>query len=64
MLLQAAGGGLADHGEAIEVLALPVSQARAFLLDDSLAKSAGLLFSLMWGQEQLLQNSGRLVRPG
>jgi nudix-type nucleoside diphosphatase (YffH/AdpP family) len=40
------GGGLADHGEAIEVVALPVAAVENFLLDESLGKSAGLMFAL------------------
>lgn len=86
----AGGGGLRDHGEAIEVrqwwavgdggacsslpgycsnhppcpaerwpaparrrlqvLALPVASIEAFIQDDAVGKSAGLLFSLMWLQ--------------
>ena len=42
-----AGGGLSEH-EAIEVLALPLESARAFLEDDSLSKSAGLCYGLQW----------------
>ena len=44
------GGGLAEHGEAIEVVALPVDSLETFLMDESLGKSAGLLFALMWGK--------------
>ncbi|BDA45428.1 probable uridine diphosphate glucose pyrophosphatase NUDT14 at C-terminar half [Coccomyxa sp. Obi] len=42
------GGGLQDTGEAIEVLALPLDKAHAFMDDHSLFKSAGLLFGLLW----------------
>lgn len=42
-----------DHGEAIEVLALPLAQLDAFLFDESLGKSAGLLFALTWLQARL-----------
>lgn len=35
-------------GEAIEVLALPLAQADAFMADDALAKSPGLLYGLLW----------------
>lgn len=55
-----AGGGVADHGEAIEVLALPVDSIPAFVLDQELGKSAGILFSLTWLQAQLARNGGRL----
>ena len=49
-----------DHGEAIEVLALPVAIIAGFLRDESLGKSAGLLFSLMWLQERLEAHGGQL----
>jgi len=53
----AGGGGLAEDGEAIEVLAVPVGNLEAFLLDDSLPKSAGLQFAGTWlllnGADQL-----------
>lgn len=45
------GGGLADHGEAIEVVALPVDAADAFLMDETLGKSAGLMFALTWARQ-------------
>lgn len=54
------GGGLVHHGEVIEVLALPVDQTNAFLFDETLAKSAGLLFAATWAQNQLVANGGRL----
>lgn len=37
-----------QDGEAIEVLALPLSNAEAFLLDTSLPKSAGMMFAIAW----------------
>ena len=40
------GGGIED--EMIEVLELPVSEARAFMFDESIAKTAGLMFAFMW----------------
>ena len=40
------GGGLAHHGEAIEVVALPATAVDAFLMDESLGKSAGMMFAL------------------
>ena len=50
-----------DHGEAIEVLALPVASIASFLRDESLGKSAGLLFSVMWLRERLEAQGGRLL---
>lgn len=60
MAVQAGGGGLMDHGEAIEVLALPVSSIQAFILDEGIGKSGGLLFSLMWLRERLEAHGGSL----
>lgn len=53
------GGGLAEHGEAIEVVALPIDNVNAFLLDDSLGKSAGLMFALQWGRDRVLESDDR-----
>ncbi|EFN53752.1 hypothetical protein CHLNCDRAFT_58436 [Chlorella variabilis] len=64
MAVQEGGGGLKDHGEAIEVLALPVASIEGFLVDEELGKSAGLLFSLMWLQERLKAHSGQLFPTG
>lgn len=40
------GGGI-DY-EMIEVIELPVSEARTFMFDESIAKTAGLMFAFMW----------------
>lgn len=40
------GGGI-DH-EAIEVLEMPVSEAKAFILDASRAKTPGIMYAMMW----------------
>jgi hypothetical protein len=37
-----------DTGEAIEVLALPLKDTQSFMEDADLAKSAGLLYGLLW----------------
>lgn len=42
------GGGLDVDGEAIEVLAVPLSRLEEFLEDESLPKSAGLQFAGLW----------------
>ncbi|GAB4815964.1 hypothetical protein N2152v2_003010 [Parachlorella kessleri] len=60
MRVQEGGGGLVDHGEAIEVLALPVEQIESFIVDQELHKSGGILFGLVWLQAQLRQNGGRI----
>ena len=43
-----------DTGEAIEVLALPLKESQAFMDDASIAKSAGLLFGLLWLRNRML----------
>jgi len=40
------GGGIDD--EMIEVIDLPLYEARAFMFDESKAKTPGLLFAFMW----------------
>ena len=40
------GGGI--ETEAIEVVYLPLEAARAFVLDESRAKTPGIMFALMW----------------
>ena len=40
------GGGIDD--EQIEVIYLPVSEAKAFMYDDSIASTPGLMFAFMW----------------
>ena len=47
------GGGVALDGEAIETLALPLDSFDSFCADDSLAKSAGLVFGLGWLEKRL-----------
>ena len=40
------GGGVDD--EQIEVISLPVEKAKAFIYDESIAKTPGLMFAFMW----------------
>jgi len=40
------GGGIED--EMIEVINLPVGEARTFMFDESIAKTSGLMFAFMW----------------
>jgi len=40
------GGGI--DNEKIEVIYIPLSEARSFMYDETLAKSSGLLFAFMW----------------
>mmetsp|Transcript_11132 Transcript_11132/g.20138 ORF Transcript_11132/g.20138 Transcript_11132/m.20138 type:complete len:98 (+) Transcript_11132:755-1048(+) len=47
------GGGLAEHGECIEVLALPRCRTLDFILDGTLSKSPGLMFGLLWADQMI-----------
>ncbi|MDQ7085130.1 MAG: NUDIX domain-containing protein [Sulfurovum sp.] len=40
------GGGI--DSEEIEVITLSISEAKAFIFDESIAKSSGLMFAFMW----------------
>ena len=40
------GGGV--DGELIEVITLPVEEAKAFMYDENIVKTPGLMFSFMW----------------
>ena len=40
------GGGVDD--EMIEVICLPVNEAKAMIFDESIAKTPGLMFAFMW----------------
>jgi UDP-sugar diphosphatase len=42
------GGGSEKEGELIEVVQIPVEKVRVLMYDESLARPAGFLFSLMW----------------
>jgi UDP-sugar diphosphatase len=44
------GGGIDD--EQIEVVYLPRKEAKAFIYDESIAKTPGLMFAFMWFFEQ------------
>jgi len=47
-------GGLEDHGERIEVLALPLDNVDAFVTDSEVAKTSGAMFGLYWAKAQCL----------
>jgi len=40
------GGGIDD--EQIEVLYLPTKEAKAFIFDESIAKTPGIMYAFMW----------------
>jgi UDP-sugar diphosphatase len=44
------GGGI--HEELIEVIQLPVNEAREFMYDESIGKTVGLMFAFMWWFEK------------
>ena len=44
------GGGI--EGEQIEVVTLPITEAKAMLFDESIVKTSGLMFAFMWWFEQ------------
>ncbi len=44
------GGGV--DGELIEVIELPVSELESFVLDESVAKTPGLMFAFMWWKQK------------
>ena len=50
------GGGV--DGEVIEIVELPVTRARAFLFDESVAKTPGLMFAFMWWMDRFDRDSG------
>ena len=45
-----AGGGIDQ--ELIEVIELPVEEAEAFIYDESVAKTPGLMFAFLWHREE------------
>jgi UDP-sugar diphosphatase len=53
MSAQEAGGVLSD-GERIELLGLPLENIDAFLIDDSIPKTAGAMFGLLWAKSHIL----------
>ena len=47
-----AGGGLAEEGEHIEVIDLPMSELKQFMYDESKPKTPAMLFAFMWFQDE------------
>lgn len=45
-------GGLADHGEVIELVSIPRGSVMPFVLDPDLKRSPGLQFGLLWALTQ------------
>ncbi|XP_002735217.1 uridine diphosphate glucose pyrophosphatase NUDT14-like [Saccoglossus kowalevskii] len=44
----AAGGGLTEEGEMIEVIELPLKDTKHFIMDESIPKPPNLQFAFMW----------------
>ena len=42
------GGGVAEEGEMIDVVDIPVSEAMKFAMDDNVNKPVGLMFAVLW----------------
>lgn len=51
------GGGI--DGELIEVIELPLDEAKAFIYDESVAKTPGLMFAFLWFFEKKLENKSK-----
>jgi len=49
------GGGIDQ--EQIEVIELPTEEAEAFIYDESVAKTPGLMFAFLWWQRRVLTGS-------
>jgi len=49
------GGGI--DTELIEVIEMPISKAKEFIFDESIAKTTGLLFAFMWWFDRKGQNT-------
>lgn len=42
------GGGLVEEGEIIDVVEVPLDEARAFMFDSTKPTTVGLMFAFMW----------------
>lgn len=56
-------GGTMAAEERVEALALPLGCVDAFIADDSLAKTPGCCFGLMWGRQWLQQAQQQGQQP-
>ncbi|XP_041351539.1 uridine diphosphate glucose pyrophosphatase NUDT14-like isoform X2 [Gigantopelta aegis] len=45
------GGGVAEEGEMIDVVEIPVSEGRSLIMNESVVKPIHLMFALMWFYE-------------
>jgi UDP-sugar diphosphatase len=46
-----AGGGNQHEGELIEIVEIPLSESRTFMMDESKTKHVAVMFALMWFYE-------------
>jgi len=51
------GGGV--DGELIEVISLPLQEAKTFMYDENIVKTPGLLFAFMWWNERFRHPESR-----
>jgi len=51
------GGGV--DGELIEVISLPLQEAKTFMYDENIVKTPGLMFAFMWWNEHLRHPESR-----
>lgn len=45
------GGGTAAEGELIEVVEVPVSEGKKFIMDETKIKPVGMMFAILWFYE-------------
>lgn len=51
-----AGGGNQHEGELIEIVEIPLSESRTFMMDESKTKHVAVMFALMWFYENKQSN--------
>ena len=49
----AAGGGNVHEGELIDVVEIPASKGREFIMDEKVNKPVGLMFAILWFYENV-----------
>ena len=52
-----AGGGNAEEGELIEIVEIPVTKGREFIMDEKILKPVGVLFAILWFYENIYDKS-------
>lgn len=59
----ATGGGNSEEGELIDVVEIPASEGKAFMLDESKNKPVAMVFGLQWFYENVY-NQGKAGGKG